>query len=269
MTQITCSIFKSGTTTPVAGFVRVVSVDEIPSTTSFYAVSPVDYPLVDGLVTFDLVPSDVAKVAYTFSVYQTDPLVPDEPVLISTFDAVVPFSAAPVNLALLATQSGLRYDRRDASLLTLARYLTSNDSFVGFFGKYLWNNMGLWNAATLYKRGDVVLRNGSSYQYIEDTQTSGLLPETNPATWTLLVSAGSGGGGGGSSIPVATMALYPTATAVPAGFLRCDGSAVSRTTYATLFATIGTAYGTGNGTTTFNLPTSPITGDSSFCIVVA
>jgi microcystin-dependent protein len=40
----------------------------------------------------------------------------------------------------------------------------------------------------------------------------------------------------------------------PEGFLACDGSAVSRTTYAALFAAIGTLYGSGNGTTTFNLP---------------
>lgn len=41
---------------------------------------------------------------------------------------------------------------------------------------------------------------------------------------------------------------------VPAGWLECDGSAVSRTTYANLFAIIGTKWGAGNGTTTFNLP---------------
>ena len=41
---------------------------------------------------------------------------------------------------------------------------------------------------------------------------------------------------------------------VPGGYLPCDGRAVSRTTYANLFKTIGTTYGTGNGSTTFNLP---------------
>ena len=40
----------------------------------------------------------------------------------------------------------------------------------------------------------------------------------------------------------------------PAGWLLCDGSAVSRTTYAALFAVIGTTYGSGDGSTTFNLP---------------
>ena len=40
----------------------------------------------------------------------------------------------------------------------------------------------------------------------------------------------------------------------PAGYLECDGSAVSRVTYADLFAAIGEDYGVGDGTTTFNLP---------------
>jgi microcystin-dependent protein len=41
---------------------------------------------------------------------------------------------------------------------------------------------------------------------------------------------------------------------IPTGFLLCSGAAVSRTTYATLFSRIGTRYGVGNGTTTFNIP---------------
>ena len=41
---------------------------------------------------------------------------------------------------------------------------------------------------------------------------------------------------------------------VPSGFLECNGAAVSRTTYAALFAIVGTTYGSGNGSTTFNLP---------------
>ena len=40
----------------------------------------------------------------------------------------------------------------------------------------------------------------------------------------------------------------------PSGWLVCDGSAISRTTYKNLFNAIGTTYGTGDGSTTFNLP---------------
>ncbi len=50
------------------------------------------------------------------------------------------------------------------------------------------------------------------------------------------------------------MPWFAGADDVPDGWLPCDGSAVSRTTYAALFALLGTVYGSGNGTTTFNLP---------------
>jgi microcystin-dependent protein len=54
---------------------------------------------------------------------------------------------------------------------------------------------------------------------------------------------------------VPTGALIPFAgTVAPTGFLFCDGSAVSRTTYATLFGKISTTWGAGDGSTTFNLP---------------
>ena len=45
-----------------------------------------------------------------------------------------------------------------------------------------------------------------------------------------------------------------TAAAAPAGYLLCNGAAVSRSTYADLFAVISTTYGSGDGSTTFNVP---------------
>ena len=42
--------------------------------------------------------------------------------------------------------------------------------------------------------------------------------------------------------------------AAPSGWLLCDGTAISRTTYSALFAQLGTVYGVGNGSSTFNLP---------------
>ena len=53
--------------------------------------------------------------------------------------------------------------------------------------------------------------------------------------------------------PVGTIMPYGGAT-VPSGYLLCNGQVVSRTTYAALFAAIGTTYGTGDGSTTFNVP---------------
>ena len=68
----------------------------------------------------------------------------------------------------------------------------------------------------------------------------------------------------GSLLRVAGGTLYADApigeihafggSVIPSGYLLCDGQAVSRTTYAELFAVIGTAFGTGDGSTTFNLP---------------
>ena len=52
---------------------------------------------------------------------------------------------------------------------------------------------------------------------------------------------------------VGTIKPWGKATA-PAGYLLCDGSAVSRTTYADLFGVIGTTYGAGDTSTTFNVP---------------
>lgn len=54
-------------------------------------------------------------------------------------------------------------------------------------------------------------------------------------------------------VKIGSMVAFGGITA-PAGWLLCFGQAVSRTTYALLFAIIGTAYGVGDGTTTFNLP---------------
>lgn len=53
--------------------------------------------------------------------------------------------------------------------------------------------------------------------------------------------------------PVGMVSPFAGSSA-PTGWLICDGSAVSRSTYAALFALIGTTYGAGNGSTTFNLP---------------
>lgn len=55
------------------------------------------------------------------------------------------------------------------------------------------------------------------------------------------------------TLPIGAIVSYASATA-PTGWLVCDGQAISRTTYANLFAVISTQYGAGDGSTTFNVP---------------
>ena len=53
----------------------------------------------------------------------------------------------------------------------------------------------------------------------------------------------------------ATGTILPwSAASLPSGFLECNGTAVSRSTYSALFAIVGTTYGAGDGSTTFNTP---------------
>ncbi|NIY76964.1 tail fiber protein [Thalassospira sp. HF15] len=90
-------------------------------------------------------------------------------------------------------------------------------------------------------------------------QSAGIWPDCDDKTQllqaieTLIAGGGSGGGGviAGSEIGSVSAFAMPTP---PTGWLVCDGSAISRTEYADLFATIGTLWGDGDGSTTFNLP---------------
>lgn len=67
-----------------------------------------------------------------------------------------------------------------------------------------------------------------------------------------IIAASSPGGGSGGGEP--GQLSFFARTAPPFGWLKCNGAAVSRTTYSALYAAIGITFGDGNGTTTFNLP---------------
>lgn len=96
------------------------------------------------------------------------------------------------------------------------------------------------------------------------TQSTGkILGRTTAATGAIEeLSAGSGISISGGQIsntgtsPTGTVVAWagPDASPTPTGWLECNGAAVSRTTYATLFALISTLYGVGDGSTTFNVP---------------
>ena len=72
--------------------------------------------------------------------------------------------------------------------------------------------------------------------------TPGLVPQRGASAWA-----------GAQILPAGVVMPYGGAAA-PAGWLECNGAAVSRTTYAALFTALGTAFGAGDGSTTFNVP---------------
>lgn len=87
-----------------------------------------------------------------------------------------------------------------------------------------------------------------AYMWWADT-TSGFLKQRNASNtgWVSIMPLAT------QVEPAGVIKLFGGATA-PSGYLDCDGSAVSRTTYAALFAAIGIAHGAGDGSTTFNVP---------------
>ena len=117
--------------------------------------------------------------------------------------------------------------------------------------------------STTYAKGDIAFHDSlPSWAYLECTQagtTSDNELNAGSAQEKEIITDGTtqwevkrfGGSSGGT--PVGTIIMY-AANTVPDGYLLCDGSAVSRTDYAELFKVIGTTWGTGNGSTTFNLP---------------
>lgn len=90
------------------------------------------------------------------------------------------------------------------------------------------------------------------------------MPITQPVKWTEIKNKPTTVAGSGladaATVTQATNAANPgtvawfAASTAPDGWIKANGAEVSRSTYAGLFAAIGTAYGAGNGSTTFNVP---------------
>lgn len=88
--------------------------------------------------------------------------------------------------------------------------------------------------------------------------TVGLVEQTGADTFTKRAIGTATGNvpvvGSNISVVQAGFVAYFGATTAPAGWIKANGAAISRTTYADLFAAIGTTFGAGDGSTTFNLP---------------
>lgn len=100
-----------------------------------------------------------------------------------------------------------------------------------------------YDASTTYYEDSVVQIAGQMYTSLADNNT-GNAPASSPASWLP----------GVPGTEVTGVVKDYGGDVAPAGYLICDGSAISRATYAALFTVIGTKFGAGNGTTTFNIP---------------
>lgn len=126
------------------------------------------------------------------------------------------------------------------------------------------NNLGLATKAsptfsgTVTSAGDLILTGTGSLQLPSGTTAQRPTPATGDIRFntTLTQFEGYNGTGWGeiaNGVPAGSVFTFATST-VPSGYLECNGAAVSRSTYASLFSSISTTWGTGDGSSTFNLP---------------
>ena len=150
-------------------------------------------------------------------------------------------------------------------------YSFNNDTDTGMF-RSSSNTIGFSTAGTtrvLISDAGLDMSNGLPIRF-QDSSGSPFVALKSPSslsgnlTFTLPSTIVNGGfltTDSSGNLSFATPDSVPTgcvfcraAASVPAGYLECNGAAVSRSTYSGLFSVIGTTYGSGNGSSTFNLP---------------
>lgn len=130
-------------------------------------------------------------------------------------------------------------------------------------------NMYLLPAVPIAPANVLLLVNGQVQRYLTDFTINGAYLQAVAAfpadsvVWCHFL--GTAAAAAAPTLQTGQIIDWPTATA-PVGFLEADGSAISRDTYSALFAVIGTTFGAGDGTTTFNLPDP--TAESGFIKII-
>jgi microcystin-dependent protein len=142
-------------------------------------------------------------------------------------------------------------------------YINIDDTGVDLCAKS-GNQINFIGDTVFFRGNEIYLVDGAWANYttinIPDltSNDSYTLPATQGTQYKnqFMSNDGSGNLSWARAVPVGSIIMHGgDATAwPPAGWLTCDGTAVSRTTYADLFAVIGTTFGVGDGSTTFNLP---------------
>jgi microcystin-dependent protein len=164
-----------------------------------------------------------------------DSIDPDvTPFIITTTGAVGIGTATPANAIDIADGS-----IQLSSIAGTARTIISADSTDSIF-------------AASDTRNFTIKTNSATRLTINATDATSTVPIVLPAIPTTALQAATKSYVD-QVLPPGSLMAYGASTA-PTGWLLCDGSAVSRTTYATLYGVIGTTWGAGDTTTTFNVP---------------
>jgi microcystin-dependent protein len=106
--------------------------------------------------------------------------------------------------------------------------------------------VAVWDANTLYTANRSIVQSSDGVLWRALVDNTGQNPLTTSGAWTRLIQETR-------YVPAGMIVEFATATP-PSGYLVCDGTPKSRTAYADLFAAIGTVWGAGDGSTTFNVP---------------
>tara|TARA_R100000655_G_scaffold72492_1_gene111013 strand:- start:1800 stop:2756 length:957 start_codon:yes stop_codon:yes gene_type:complete len=126
------------------------------------------------------------------------------------------------------------------------------------------NNLGLATKAspsftgTVTSAGDIVMSGNGSLQLPVGTTAQRPTAATGDIRFNTSTTAFEGYNGSiwgdlAAGVPIGTVLSF-AANTPPSGFLECNGANVSRSTYASLFSTVGTSFGIGDGSSTFGLP---------------
>lgn len=127
--------------------------------------------------------------------------------------------------------------------------------FAGGIGSSSGTTRGIYTASanSLYYNPNSNVLTSSRFASTVATGTAPMAISSTTVVTNLNADMVDGKHASDFAIPVGTIMMWAGSTA-PTGWLLCNGTAVSRTTYSALFAVISTTYGTGNGSTTFNVP---------------
>ena len=195
--------------------------------------------------------------AYTNGGNYTD-YIPDKRTPIDAQDFYIDIVVGNANEVEIIVSDENYVTREDVDIL-IGDHDAKYESHRDVYGKFIRQK------STAYSVGDVVyLPNLGAKLYLEctagGTTDSSYLTITSPVvnmlvtdgtvTWTIR-KIGSGGGEA-----VGVIKAFAGNGDIPSGYLLCDGAAYSRTAFPDLFACIGTDYGSGDGSTTFNVPDS-------------